>query len=66
MATPSGSARCRWPDGFNGSLSGAALDAVIGTSASFVAALVTADDSTELESAYPLYSLKANGVTKGA
>ena len=49
-----------------GSLSGAALDAVIGTSASFVAALVTADDSTELESAYPLYALKANGVAKGA
>ena len=53
-------------DGFNGSLSGAALVAEIGPSATFVAAIVTADDSTELQSSYPLYSLKTNGGVKGA
>ena len=49
---------------FEGSLSGADLDAVIGTSAEVVAALVTYDDSTELITKYAPYTLEVNGVVQ--
>ncbi len=51
-------------DNFEGSLSGAELDAVIGTSAEVVAALVTYDESTELINKYAPYTLEVNGVVQ--
>ena len=50
--------------GFEGSLSGAELDAVIGSSAEVVAALVTYDESTELINKYAPYTLEVNGVVQ--
>jgi hypothetical protein len=49
---------------FDGTLSGAALDAVIGTSAETVAAIVMYDEPTELIGLYARYTLTVNGVTQ--
>jgi hypothetical protein len=46
----------------NGSLSGAELDDVIGTTAQTVAAIVTSNDRRESRRAYAGYALKVNGV----
>jgi hypothetical protein len=51
-------------ENFDGSLSGAELDAVIGTSAETVAALVTYDESTELINKYAPYTLEVDGVVQ--
>jgi bacillopeptidase F (M6 metalloprotease family) len=50
--------------GFTGSLSGSALQAAIGTSASTVAALVMYDDDSETAPKQARYTLKVNGVTQ--
>jgi hypothetical protein len=49
---------------FDGTLSGPALDAVIGTTAQTVAALVTYDDPSELQFKYAPYVLQVDGVTQ--
>jgi hypothetical protein len=46
----------------DGTLSGVELDAVIGTSAETVAAIVTFHDPTESQTAYARYTLEVNGV----
>ena len=46
----------------NGTLSGSELDAVIGTTAETVAAVVTFHDPTESQSSYGRYTLEVNGV----
>jgi hypothetical protein len=51
-------------ENLNGSLSGAALDAVIGTNAETVAAIVTFHDPTEDETAYARYTLEVGRVTQ--
>jgi hypothetical protein len=48
----------------SGSLSGAALDAAIGTTAQTVAIIVMQDDPNESVPAYARYELKVNGVTQ--
>jgi hypothetical protein len=50
--------------GTTGSLSGAALDAAIGTTAQTVAVLVMEDDLNETIPAYARYELKVNGVAQ--
>ena len=49
---------------FDGSLSGADLDAIIGTTADTVAAIVTYEDSTESVLQTAPYTLMVNGVTQ--
>jgi hypothetical protein len=49
---------------FDGTLSGADLDALIGTSAETVAAIVTFDDPDEAITLYARYSLTVNGVAQ--
>ena len=49
---------------FDGSLSGAALQAAIGTSAETVAAIVTYDDRSESSDQYAPYTLTVNGVVQ--
>jgi hypothetical protein len=49
---------------FDGSLSDVALDAVIGTTAQTVAAIVTYDEPTESSGLYARYELTVNGVTQ--
>jgi hypothetical protein len=51
-------------DSFHGSLSGAELDAAIGTGNDVVAAIVTYHDGTQLVSQYAPYTLQVNGVTQ--
>lgn len=51
-------------ENFDGSLSGAELDAVIGTTAETVAAIVTYDEPTESSPFYARYSLSVDGVTQ--
>jgi hypothetical protein len=51
-------------ENFDGTLSGAALDAVIGTGAQTVAAIVTYDEPTESINLYARYTLTVNGVTQ--
>lgn len=50
--------------GFTGSLSGSALQAAIGTSATTVSALVMYDDDSETAPKQARYTLKVNGVTQ--
>ncbi len=49
---------------FDGSLSGAELDALIGTSAETVAAIVTYDEPTESVAQYARYTLTVDGVSQ--
>jgi len=49
---------------FAGSLSGSDLDAVIGTTAQTVSAIVTYDEPTETISQYAPYVLTVNGVAQ--
>lgn len=49
-------------ENLNGSLSGAELDALIGTSAQTVAAIVTLHDHGEAQRSYAPYSLTVNGI----